>query len=146
MVRWRRLRTLLMRVLDAVRHSDSLLLPHRRTDTACESEFSNSTATADNLNVIGSRWTCDRVPTRQRTWVRIFDASSALLCAPNSLATTGDPLWFQQTLASPQRSLSVAICKDGGDSDEDIKQSTICDWLRNWPRKQMSMMTIRFFF
>jgi hypothetical protein len=87
----------------------------------CESAFGNSTATAANLEVIGSRWTCDRAPARGSTWVRLFYSASTLLCAPNSLATAGDRLWFQRALAAPQRALSVAICKDGTSSDEDFK-------------------------
>jgi hypothetical protein len=46
----------------------------------------------------------------------LFDGQSTLTCA----AASGSPLWFQRTLAAPQRSISVAICKDS-DVDKDFK-------------------------
>lgn len=58
----------------------------------CQSSFVNTSATEASFNVIGSRWTCDQAAARGSSWVRLFDASSALLCAPNAVASSGDRL------------------------------------------------------
>lgn len=87
----------------------------------CEGAFQNSTATVTSLSAVGPNWTCDRAPVRRMLWTALFDGQSTLTCS-GAPASSGAPLWFQRTLATPQRTLSVAICKDT-DADEDFKLS-----------------------
>jgi hypothetical protein len=93
----------------------------------CELAFANTTVTIANLNAIGGpHWTCDRAAStaaQTLVWMPLFQATSTILC--NAAKQTGaNAVWFQRTLSSPQRTLSVSICKEQADADEDLKLSS----------------------
>jgi hypothetical protein len=90
----------------------------------CSPGFTNTSATSRNLDSNQNDWTCDLAPIAASDagiWARLFRADSPFLCSGLAATTLGDALWFQKELASPQSWLSVSICKNEVDSDEDLK-------------------------
>lgn len=88
----------------------------------CEATFRNTSRTSANLAVVGPHWTCGRAPLRMTVWERLFhNKSSTVLCNANSTASLSEVLWFQRPLSAAQVQLSVSICKDSSDADEDLK-------------------------
>jgi hypothetical protein len=53
-------------------------------------------------------------------WTKLFDGTSRFVCAGRTDTAAGDLLQFQRVLASPQVSLSVAVCLDETGT-EDLK-------------------------
>jgi hypothetical protein len=86
----------------------------------CAADFTNSTLTVGNLNTIGPFFTCDRVEflNMSQVWQPLFNVPSPFLCTsvPGVIAQS-----FRRVLTSPHRILSVSICKDQEDINEDLK-------------------------
>jgi hypothetical protein len=82
--------------------------------------YTASPAGQRNENSTGAFYSCDRHATRSTSWIRLFQYGP-FHC---SGLPSGDLLWFQRTLASPQRAVVIAICKDEVDRDEDLKLSS----------------------
>jgi hypothetical protein len=84
----------------------------------CEAGFASSV----NFAAVGTQWTCDRAANRRVPWTPLFGGDSSRVCSGSS--TSGAPLWFQHTLAAPQRVLLVAICKNSDLDNEDFEISS----------------------
>jgi hypothetical protein len=82
--------------------------------------YTASPAGQQNENSTGAFYSCDRHATRSTSWIQLFQYGP-FHC---SGLPSKDLLWFQRTLASPQRAVVIAICKDEVDRDEDLKLSS----------------------
>lgn len=88
----------------------------------CEPGFINSTDSKLQLGAAGTHWTCDRAPRDAiHGWFPLFQADSPALCAGTS---GSNPDEFRRRLPTPHQWLSVAICKNEVDKDEDLKLSS----------------------
>jgi hypothetical protein len=95
------------------------------TRCPCEaSSFRNSSLTSMTFNASGPYWTCDRAPLGTATWTKLFHDQSRLLCSADASAAIDDVLWFQRTLSSSQTVMSVSICLNEAESNEDLKLSS----------------------
>lgn len=86
----------------------------------CYPGFVPSTYTDKNLNVTGANWTCNRLPSISMEWKPLFDVDSTVCVGyVNSSAVNR----FQREVP-PRSTLSVAICKNGNGTTEDVKLSS----------------------
>jgi hypothetical protein len=110
--------------------SSPVALPQFRCP--CDSRFStNETAILRRINDTGEDYICDAVTDAFYTFSPVFRAGP-ILCSP-----TGGPVrrFFQKVLTEQQKQspLRVAICKDQGDNDEDVKLAALDLFVRDTP-------------
>jgi hypothetical protein len=86
----------------------------------CDSAFIRTPLADKNLNASGTDWTCDRLPTSSVVWKPLFTADAITCVGYAAMSGNGR---FQRTVPS-LTTLSVAICKNGNGSLEDVKLSS----------------------